>query len=522
MPLLLRLLLAAVSGAAVAISFEPYGLVYLLPVGVAGLSLLVQRISPGRGFLVGAVFGTSFMLTLLPWLQVIGGDAWVALSLFEGVFYGLLGLGAVLVQRLRWWPLWTAMLWVAVEALRSSFPFGGFPWGRLAFATADTPAAGLFGYVGSAGTTFGVALIGTALAWAVLEARRTPALGVAVVALPVLLVSSGALYTPWVASPEEEPTDVVSVAAVQGDVPGEGMAAFAERRVVLENHVEATHELADRVEAGRSPRPDLVVWPENSTDIDPFADATVYADIQGAVDAIGVPVLVGAMVSGEEPEDVYNQGIVWLPGAGPAQTYSKTHPVPFGEYIPFRDVFAPYIGRLEQIPRDMVPGTEPGLLTMGGTTVGDVICFEVAYDELTRAVVGGGADLVVVQTNNATYMGTGQIEQQFAISRLRAIETNRYVVVAATNGVSGIIGPDGQVVERAPTRERSVLVRSLPVHEATTPALFWGPVVELVLTLGAGVSVAAALFVNYRRRRAGAAVATERPRETVAAGKAEG
>ncbi|HEX6249501.1 MAG TPA: apolipoprotein N-acyltransferase, partial [Nocardioidaceae bacterium] len=189
MPLLLRLLLAAVSGAAVAISFEPLGLVYLLPVGVAGLSLLVARVSPRRGFLLGAVFGSSFMLVLLPWLQVIGGDAWVALSLLEGVFYGLLGLGAVLVQRLPGWPVWTAMLWVAVEALRSSFPFGGFPWGRLAFATADTPPAGLFAYVGSAGTTFAVALIGTALAWAVLEARRTPALGAAAVVVPVLLAS---------------------------------------------------------------------------------------------------------------------------------------------------------------------------------------------------------------------------------------------------------------------------------------------------------------------------------------------
>src|SRR5512145_2172119 len=254
MPLLLRLALAAVAGAVVAISFEPLALVFLLPFGVAGLSLLLRGVSPRRGLLLGTVFGTSFMLVLLPWLQVIGVDAWILVSLIQGVFYGLLGLGAALVQRLRWWPLWTAMLWVGVEALRSTFPFGGFPWGRLAFATADTPAAGLFAYVGSAGTTFVVALIGTALAWAVVEARRTPALGAAAVAVPVLLASSGAVYTPWAASPDDEPTGVVSVAAVQGDVPGEGMNAFAERRVVLDNHVEATRELAARVEAGETPR----------------------------------------------------------------------------------------------------------------------------------------------------------------------------------------------------------------------------------------------------------------------------
>jgi apolipoprotein N-acyltransferase len=493
MPLLLRLALAAAAGAAVALSFEPHALVVLMPVGVAGLSLLLQGLRPRAGLLVGSVFGSAFMLVLLPWLQVIGTDAWIALAVLEGV-----------------------------EALRSSFPFGGFPWGRLAFATADTPAADLMAFVGPAGTTFAVALVGTALAWAVVVARRAPVRGIAAVVVPSVLVLSGQALTPGIPSTDAKPSRSVDVAAVQGDVPGEGMAAFAERRVVLENHVEATLELAEEIDAGRRTRPDLVVWPESSTDIDPFADSSVHADIQTAVDAVGVPVLVGAMVGGEDPRDVYNQGIVWLPGSGPSQVYSKNHPVPFGEYIPFRDVLAPYIQRLDQIPRDMVAGSEPGLFTVGETTVGDVICFEVAYDDLVRDVVRGGADLVVVQTNNATYMGTGQIEQQFAISRLRAIETNRYVVVAATNGVSGVIAPDGQVVERAPVKARAVLSSSLPIYGGETLAMRWGSAVEMLLTLGGAVSVSVALALHYRRRRVTAAgAAPDNPRETVVAGKVE-
>lgn len=520
MPLPFRLSLALLAGAAVAVSFEPLALVYLMPVGVAALSLLVHGQPLRRATAVGGTFGTAFMLVLLPWLQVIGVDAWIALSLLEGAFYALLGVGAALVQRLPWWPLWTAMLWVAVEALRASFPFGGFPWGRLSFATVDTVAADLFRLVGTAGVTFAVAVIGTTLAWSVLAVRRAPVTAPLVALLPLLLVASGGLL-PVGPAAAQEPTGSVTVAAVQGDVPGSGMNPFSERRAVLNNHVEATHDLADRVAAGESPAPDIVVWPENSTDIDPFADPSVYADIQGAVDAVGVPVLVGAMVSGEEPSDVFNQGIVWLPGSGPVQTYSKTHPVPFGEYIPFRDVLAPFISRLDQIPRDMVPGEEPGVLDMGGTTVGDVICFEVAYDDLLRDVVDGGAELLVVQTNNATYMGTGQIEQQFAISRLRAIEANRYVVVAATNGVSGIIGPDGEVVERAPTQERTVLLQQLPIHGDETPAMRWGSAVEVALTLGAVVSVSFAVFAGYRRRRAIEGDDAAGPRQTVTAGKGE-
>ncbi len=128
--------------------------------------------------------------------------------------------------------------------------------------------------------------------------------------------------------------------------------------------------------------------------------------------------------------------------------------MPFGEYIPLRSLLAPRIPALHQIPSDMVRGTRPGVLRVGPATAGVLMCFEVAYDGLLRGLVDDGADVIVVPTNNATYTGTGQIEQQFAMSRLRAIETGRYVVVASTNGISGIVAPDGRVVERAPSKQR--------------------------------------------------------------------
>jgi apolipoprotein N-acyltransferase len=354
------------------------------------------------------------------------------------------------------------------------------------------------GYVGSAGVTFLVALVGTTLAWAVLDGRRTRlrAFG-AVLAACVLAVGfdlghgnrplPNAEYTPF------------TVAAVQGNVPGEGMDAFAERRTVLNNHLEATRELASRYEDGSTP-PDLVIWPESSTDIDPFSDPTVHADIQQVVDELGVPILVGAMVGGEEPGDVYNQGIVWHPGTGPGERYSKRHPVPFGEYIPFRDQLAPYIERLDQIPRDMVPGSEPGVLEMNGIGFGLVICFEIAYDDVVREAAVDDTSVLVVQTNNATYMGTGQVEQQFAISRLRAIETGRPVVVAATNGVTGVIAPDGRVEERAPVRTQTVVTEQVLGMVNRPVALDLGLPIKTGLVTISVVSVVAALLLGYRRR----------------------
>jgi apolipoprotein N-acyltransferase len=496
-----RVVLAIASGLLAGLAFEPFGWALLLVPAVAGLSLAVRGIRGRRAFGTGLLFGVAFMALLLPWLQVIGVDAWIGLSLLEAAFYGLLGVALARVSTLPCWPLWAACCWVAVDALRSVVPWGGFPWGRLAFATVDTPVAAAMAWVGTSGTTFLVALLGTTLAWLVVDGRRS----VRVAGLAVAGVLAAAVLPAALPAQGQDGAGRVRVAAVQGNVPGEGMDAFSERRAVLDNHVRATRELALRIRTGEAEQPDFVLWPENSTDIDPFEDASVHADISGAVDAVGVPVLVGAMVRGPGPVDVRNQGIVWEPGTGPGESYSKTHPVPFGEYIPMRAQLAQLFERLDQIPRDMVPGTEPGVLDLAGTTVGDVICFEVAWDGLVHDVVDGGAEVLVVQTNNATYMGTGQVEQQFAIARLRAIEAGRYVVVVATNGVSGIVAPDGSVVERAPVRETAVLEADVPLLTHVTVGVRVARWVEaLLVVLAIGAVVLAALRSRRSRRSRGA------------------
>ena len=507
MTTLLRVLVALVGGAAAGLAFEPLAWAPLLVPAVAALALAVRGCRARGAFGVGLAFGLAFMGTLLPWLQVIGVDAWLGLSLLEASFFGVLGVALTLVLRLPGWPVWAACCWVAVELLRSVVPWGGFPWGRLAFATADTPLAAAMPWVGTAGTTFLVALLGCTLAWLVREARPRPR-AAALTGVGVLALAAAPAVLPDGLPPLEAGSSV-RLAAVQGNVPGEGMDAFAERRAVLDNHVEATVDLAARIGDGTAEQPDFVLWPENSTDIDPFADPTVHADISRAVDAVGVPVLVGAMVGGSEPGDVLNQGIVWGPTGsdepGPGERYSKTHPVPFGEYIPHRDQLAQLFERLDQIPRDMVPGTEPGLLDLAGTTIGDVICFEVAYDGVVHDVIdpagdAEGAGFLVVQTNNATYMGTGQVEQQFAIARLRALETSRTVVVVATNGVSGVIAPDGSVLQRAPVRETVVLEADVPLRQVVTPGVRLSQPLGLALSLVALGALVAALVVGRRRR----------------------
>jgi apolipoprotein N-acyltransferase len=356
-----------------------------------------------------------------------------------------------------------------MEFVRSGWPFSGMPWGRLAYAVADTPVAPSLAYVGATGVSFGLALLGALLTWLLVARRGRHLLGVAGIAV-VLAGVAAAAVRPWGA----EEIGHVQVATVQGDVPGPGNDILYDHRQVTRNHSEATVQLAGRVRAGTAAAPDFVLWPENSTAADPFEDGSDNAAIVTAVQSIGVPVLVGAMVDGG-PTHVYNQGIVWDPVTGPGQRYTKRHPVPFGEYIPFRGVLDGWnFGRLAIIGRDMVAGTGKEPLTVAGTKVADAICFDVAYDDVLDGQVARGAQLVTVQTSNATFIFTHQIEQQFAITRLRAIETGRYVVVASTNGLTGVIGPDGRVIARAKPRTTSVLDERVGLVGALTPAVRLG------------------------------------------------
>ena len=327
-----------------------------------------------------------------------------------------------------------AAAWVAMEVVRSSWPFSGMPWGRLAFATVDTPVAAALAYVGSVGVSFLLALLGCLLA------ALVPGPGEAGGGGRAPGGRGPHAWCPRWRRTTRAPDAHVTVAAVQGDVPGNGDDILLDFRQVTRNHVDATVDLARDVAAGRVPAPDFVIWPENSTAVDPFADAETGAAIEEASAAIGVPMLVGAIVDAG-PRNVLNQGIVWDPETGAGDRYTKWHPVPYGEYIPFRRFFSGNFGRLALIPRDMLSGTRTDPLTIAGVRVGDAICFDVAYDDGLYAQVENGAQMLAVQTSNATFIHTSQIDQQFAISRLRAIETGRYVVVAATNGVSGVIAP---------------------------------------------------------------------------------
>jgi apolipoprotein N-acyltransferase len=246
-----------------------------------------------------------------------------------------------------------------------------------------------------------------------------------------------------------------------------------------------------------------VIWPENSSDIDPYTNADATRQIDRAAAAIDAPILVGAVVDG--PGDyLSNTAIVWDPEGGPGDTYVKRHPVPFAEYVPHRSFFRLFSDKVDLVRRDFVGGDEVGVLDVAGLRLGDLICFEVVYDGLTRDVVAGGAGMIVVQTNNATFGYTDESEQQLALSRVRAVEHGRSVVIASTSGISAVVAPDGSVRRSTQLFEPAVLVEDIAQRDTATVAQRVGAVPEWVLTaVGAAALLAAVRPSAVRRWRSG-------------------
>jgi apolipoprotein N-acyltransferase len=259
--------------------------------------------------------------------------------------------------------------------------------------------------------------------------------------------------------------------------------------------------LAREIRDGTAPQPSLVLWPENSSDVDPYTDPVARREITEAARAVRAPILVGAILPGPGAHHRRNVGILWSPTTGPGAQYVKRHPVPFGEYIPLRPL-AEWVSPAAKQVTDMVAGSGTGLLRGAPFPIGDVICFEVAYDGLVHSSVAAGAQLLVVQTNNSTFRHSPETYQQLAMSQLRAVETGRTVVQVATTGMSAVIAPDGSILDRSgPLFAPAILDDRVPIRSVLTIADRLGPLPEYLL---AGLAAAGLLFViaaSVRDRR---------------------
>ncbi|MFC3962647.1 apolipoprotein N-acyltransferase [Nocardia jiangsuensis] len=525
----LRAAAALLAGLLLFGSFPPRPLWFLAPLGIALLTSVLQRARTARGAAgYGLLAGFGFFLPLLPWTGIyVGPVPWLALSTACAAFLALFGALVYWTAPLPARPLWIALAWTACEWARSSFPFGGFPWGRLAFGQADGWYLPLAAIGGAPLIGFAVALTGTCLAYlGTALARRPRAAGqathtratasaapesaapepsrhrrialTAAAAAVILLPLTGLALRAALPAPEAGDR-TITVAAVQGSVPRLGLDFNSQRRAVLDNHVRRTEQLAADIAAGRAPQPDVVIWPENASDIDPLRNPDAAAAITAAARAVGAPILVGAVLINADRKTTTNSVIVWDPATGPAERHDKKIIQPFGEYLPLRGFFRLFSEHADRAGY-FVPGDGTGTVHAAGVPIGVATCYEVAFDRAFRDSVAAGAQLLTVPTNNATFGDSEMTYQQLAMSRVRAVEHGRALVVAATSGVSAIVAADGAVTEQSELFVPAALTARLPLRTDRTLATRLGPAPEYLAVALCGLGLAAAAVLRRRER----------------------
>jgi apolipoprotein N-acyltransferase len=522
LPRLPRLVVTIVGGLLLCASFPSLSWWWAAVVAAALLAWVLKHpaTTPAGGLGYGFLFGLAFYLPLLPWISsLVGAVPWLVLATACALFPALFGLFAVVVRGLPGWPIWFALLWAAEEWLKSIVPFGGFPWGSVAFGQAEGPLLPLVQLGGVALLSTAVVLVGfsaTAIALEIMKWWRNggqarggapdkaaekdakdagqPPPAVLLPGICICLVLFAAVIVwPQVrhagAGSGGEPT--VTVAAVQGNVPRLGLDFNAQRRAVLDNHVQETLRLAEDVRAGVAPQPQFVIWPEDASDIDPFSNADAGQQIAQAAHAIGAPILLGTILAvpghTQEPGEYTNTVIVWNPVTGPADRHDKEIVQPFGEFLPMPWLFK-HLSAYADRAGHMVPGKSSDVVQIAGVPVGVSTCWEVIFDRQPRKAVLNGAQLLAVPANNATF-NKRMSEQQLAFAKVRAVEHDRYVVVAGTTGISSVIAPDGGELVRTDFFEPAYLDIQVRLKTKLTPATRWAPILQWVLVVAAGAVI---------------------------------
>ncbi len=475
----------AVLGGMIALYIYPTENIWVLAPLVPALILIATL---GMGFrtalITGFLAGQAFYIAHIEWLSLyLGPVPLIALSTLMSVYFALgVALTAWLWRKIKpkpkqflWFAVLASSIWVVREWLAMSFPYGGFPWSRLGIAQAHGPWANWAYFGGISLISFVMALVGAILALAILgyKKRGFPLKSATITLLALILTPAlaplGLLNTP---------TGSANIAAVQGNANA-GLFSNLNAGTILQNHIDATKLVS---ESELSQDLDLLVWPENASDVDPLRSDAARSKINAIAAEYDAPFTFGTItVSGDQ---VYNSTLLWSPDGELLDQYDKKRPVPFAEFVPDRPFWralAPDL--IDLVTRGYSFGTRDGIFNLADFDAGSLICFEIAIDSIPRELALGGANIILSQSNNADFGYSDETYQQAAIAKLRAIETGRAIVNISTVGLSAIYLPDGKTLNELTWYQPGAMVNSVPLYEGITPALILGGWIDAVLAL---------------------------------------
>ncbi|GAA5173179.1 apolipoprotein N-acyltransferase [Modicisalibacter zincidurans] len=489
---LLKGLLALLAGGSLPLAFAPVGWAWLAVIALAAFFALAAQPSRRQALWSAYLFGLGYFGVGVSWVFVSisqYGNGPVVAMLATAAFVSLLALfpwfAVYLVRRLcpemDGMALWLGLpaAWVLSEWMRTWF-LTGFPWLFVGYSQSDTSLALIAPVFGVLGVSLLVALLAGGLAWIVLgpSLRRVTLVGGV---LAAVLAGLQLLDREWT-QPAGEPIDA---ALLQGNMAQDKKWDPDYRNVTLERYKALTEQQLGA---------DIVIWPEAAIPVW-YDQATEYlAGLEALADQAGTSLMVGVPVREADGRN-YN-AVVSL--SDPPGFYYKRHLVPFGEYVPFRNLLGSALDVLGAPMSDFTPGREAPVLQAAGVPVGAFICYEAIFGaEVTELLPE--AQLLVNISNDAWFGRSLGPLQHFQMVRMRAIETGRDLLRATNTGVTAAIGHDGKVIKRAPQFEVATLNAEVTPRTGATPYVGWRdwPVLGLI-ALGLGLLLVSRIRRHHR------------------------
>ena len=467
---------AIIAGLLYFLSFPPYDYWYLI---FPALYLFYYSLlSSKKSFLSGFIFGCVAYGVILLGIQSIGLEAWIPLTFLMGLMYGVFSKLFSYLNTKSGNNFYVLLAALAVfDLIRAYFPFGGFPWGFpstvLLTGPIDSP---LFFEVPLTFRNFGP----TGSSLLLQSLPLVIALGVFSKSKPknylkdyskFLLIIFTIFISNYVVNDYQNTqleTSELNITIVQGNspCPGAKNRCSNERQKIYDSHLAQTQSLEGNF--------DLVVWPESSTGFN--NDPGVHSRVQNDVSTQALRLDSYFLIGGDRPvqkEYFENYGIFINREGEVVDQYLKQHPVPFGEYIPFRK-YLEWIPPLALVPRDMIRGDGQKIFMVNDTKISTVISFEGSFQRYIRNSVLDGAELVVILTNQASYGESGMSDQFILMSRANAISNERPIVHAAITGKSAFIDHNGKVISKTELFETTTLNEKLEVRQTETPYSKYG------------------------------------------------
>ena len=455
--------LSLLAGVLVALSMPPWGWWPLAFVGLALFtSLELNSATARQRFATGFTFGIGWFFPALSWMWFLTAPGYVVGAL---MYAGLHGLASLVVARRdnnKSFLFLSPATHMAIEVARLSLPFGGVPLATLGISQVGGPLRNVASVGGVILLSWLTWQIGALLArgprnFAVDDRHRR------FITIICLVAVVGAQFAPNGSDTGRD----FHVAAIQGGGPQGTRAIDTDPRDVVERHLKATRT----IEADSSDPFDLVVWPENVIDVLEFGSSIEAVEVAAEAKRLGAPFAVG-ITEDVDRRQFTNAQVIIDDQVDIIDRYDKVRRVPFGEYMPLRSFLESLGAPVDQVPRDAMAGSGPAILDVphadGDQRIGVVISWEVFFGGRAREGVKRGAGFIINPTNGSSYTWTVLQSQQIASSKLRAIETGRWVVQISPTGFSAFVDPQGRVYDRTSVSEESVISRHIAVRSGRT------------------------------------------------------